>query len=400
MTLNIVAPKSQVADTVISDWEIWKLTPMGFSSDKAIAFLQDVSTRMMRSSACREHAELVALAFWLREANTRHILKAYNEGSYKALGTVVHFTPANVDTMFIYSWVCSLLTGNKNIVRVSSRSGAVQTLIVALLNEVFSLDEYRDIAQRNLFIQYQHDTQEGAEYTASLCIDADARILWGGDNSVNALRRFACKPRCRDISFADRYSACVIDAGTLVKEDIAKQAAATLLKDIAPYEQQACSSPRVLFWLGSRESLSQFFSQIETGVDKQADSAITTKNEQLITAQSVQLVTEVNQVIIGGAICVIECARFEEGLLDYHVGRQVLYCQCVDTLDEVAESISDRLQTLSYFGIAKQALVKFIGQPSITGIDRVVPLGRALEFAPQWDGYELISQLARRVVIE
>ena len=44
-------------------------------------------------------------------------------------------------------------------------------------------------------------------------------------------------------------------------------------------------------------------------------------------------------------------------------------------------------------------MVKFLAQPSITGIDRVVPVGEALQFSPDWDGYELLTQLARKVVV-
>lgn len=400
MTMNIVAPVAVCTDNALNEWALWQLSPMAFSSDCVIAFLQEMSTRIMRSHTCREHAELVALAFWLREASTRQMLDSYQNSNFKALGTVVHFTPANVDTMFIYSWVCSLLAGNKNVVRVSSRSGEVQAEILAVLNEVFAKPEYRDIAERNVFIQYQHDAMEGTDYTATLCQQADARILWGGDDSVNAIRQFPCKPRCRDISFADRYSVCLLDAHAVSQEDTAQQAMRLLLKDIAPYDQQACSSPRVLFWLGSAESLSQFLTVADTLESALPERLVTTKNEQLITAQSVQLTTNVNQVINAGPLCAIECETFNEGLLAYHVGRQVLLCQCVDSLDEIAGGMSARVQTLSYFGVPKEALVKFIRQPSITGIDRVVPLGRALDFAPQWDGYELISQLARRVVIE
>ncbi|WP_414830124.1 acyl-CoA reductase [Alteromonas sp. H39] len=400
MTLKIVAPSHAGTENTLNEWALWQLSPMAFACDGVIAFLQEMSTRIMRSHTCREHSELVALAFWLREASTRQMLGEYPANTFKALGTVVHFTPANVDTMFIYSWVCSLLAGNKNVVRVSSRSGDVQAEILAVLNEVFAKPDYRDIAGRNVFIQYQHDVTEGTDYTASLCQQADARILWGGDDSVNAIRQFPCKPRCRDISFADRYSASLIDAGAVSQEYTAQQAMRLLLKDIAPYEQQACSSPRVLFWLGSAESLSQFLTVARTLPLAQDDVSVTTKNEQLITVQSVQLTTNVNQVINAGPLCAIECEAFDESLLVYHVGRQVLLCQCVDSINKIADEMSARLQTLSYFGVPKEALVKFIGQPSITGIDRVVPLGRALEFAPQWDGYELISQLARRVVIE
>ena len=37
-------------------------------------------------------------------------------------GLVFHVPPANVDTIFVYSWALSALAGNSNVVRISSRS--------------------------------------------------------------------------------------------------------------------------------------------------------------------------------------------------------------------------------------------------------------------------------------
>jgi hypothetical protein len=45
-------------------------------------------------------------------------------------------------------------------------------------------------------------------------------------------------------------------------------------------------------------------------------------------------------------------------------------------------------------------LLKLIENPSIQGIDRVVPVGQALDFSPTWDGYDLLAQLSRSVIME
>jgi len=34
------------------------------------------------------------------------------------------------------------------------------------------------------------------------------------------------------------------------------------------------------------------------------------------------------------------------------------------------------------------------------GIDRIVPVGQALDFSPLWDGYVLFSELTRRVTVK
>src|SRR5229473_1854189 len=37
-------------------------------------------------------------------------------------GLVFHVPPANVDTIFVYSWALSALAGNRNVVRISPRA--------------------------------------------------------------------------------------------------------------------------------------------------------------------------------------------------------------------------------------------------------------------------------------
>ena len=45
-------------------------------------------------------------------------------------GNVFHLPPANVDTIFVYSWAISALAGNHNVVRISSRSAGAAEVIL------------------------------------------------------------------------------------------------------------------------------------------------------------------------------------------------------------------------------------------------------------------------------
>ena len=55
------------------------------------------------------------------------------------------------------------------------------------------------------------------------------------------------------------------------------------------------------------------------------------------------------------------------------------------------------MQTLSYFGISKNELIQFLQQYSLFGFDRVVPVGSTLEFSLNWDGFDLIKVLTRKI---
>ena len=46
--------------------------------------------------------------------------------------------------------------------------------------------------------------------SSELSKNVEARIIWGGDNTVNKFKSFKTKPRCIDLSFANRYSISVL----------------------------------------------------------------------------------------------------------------------------------------------------------------------------------------------
>ena len=99
-----------------------------------------LSERLMR---LREHPEAVALGFWMRPAALARMRTEFEASIPRhqlavPRGLAFHITPANVDTLFVYSWVLSLLVGNANIVRVSSRSTAVRTRILEAVAAVLA----------------------------------------------------------------------------------------------------------------------------------------------------------------------------------------------------------------------------------------------------------------------
>ena len=61
--------------------------------------------------------------------------------------------------------------------------------------------------------------------------------------------------------------------------------------------------------------------------------------------------------------------------------------------------ISEKLQTVTYYGTDFDKIKKFIIKNQIKGIDRIVPIGRAFDITPEWDGVDIISTLSRTIGI-
>ncbi|MDP5029284.1 acyl-CoA reductase, partial [Paraglaciecola sp.] len=342
-----------------------------------LAFIQVLSKLLLSDSRAKALPELVALGFWLRNSHIQQLKEtqqSQSSGITKALGLVLHFTPANVDTMFVYSWICSLLMGNNNIVRVASADSAAKNTLLQLLNQVLNQAEFADVAQSNLFVTYPKE----ATFSAELSLLADARVIWGGDDSVNAIRSLPIKPRCRDISFADRYSAALVNGNALVDKAQVSELAALLWRDTQPHAQQACSSPRVIFWLGNTSQQQALFSQINLLASGQAIE-INGLNNHLVVSQLIQSSGLADKPLVNRTICALPVECIKPEFLGWHLGSGLFLIKHLQCMLELPEHIDNKLQTLSYWQVEQKDLLKLVEQPSITGLDRIVPVGRALD---------------------
>jgi hypothetical protein len=335
---------------------------------------------------------LVALGFWLRPAHIQQLSSQPHSTWRKALGLVVHFTPANVDTMFIYSWVCALLMGNTNIVRLASAQSPVKEALMLCLHNTLLLPQFSEIAKRNVFVSYAKESQMSAQL--SLC--ADARVIWGGDASVLAIKALPSKPRCRDLSFADRYSAALINGDALQTDAQVHSLAELLWRDTQAHAQQACSSPRVIYWLGSVAAQQRVFQSLNRLANQTAERNQTLNH--VVVSQLTQSLGLAAKPLIQEAICVLPVESVLPDMLDWHLGHGMFYLVAITSLAALVPRLDEKCQTLSYWQVERDSLLKLVEQASITGLDRVVPLGRALEFSPVWDGIDMFSSLSRSLV--
>ena len=69
----------------------------------------------------------------------------------------------------------------------------------------------------------------------------------------------------------------------------------------------------------------------------------------------------------------------------------------IKKISDIKKLVSKKFQIVTYFGFKSVELEKIIFKNGITGIDRIVPIGRAHDIGPVWDGYDIIYTLARIV---
>jgi hypothetical protein len=70
-----------------------------------------------------------------------------------------------------------------------------------------------------------------------------------------------------------------------------------------------------------------------------------------------------------------------------------------DNLQQLGKFAGQQDQTITHFGFSRGELHDLARLVGAAGVDRLVPVGEALAFDTTWDGYDLIGDFLRRVVV-
>ena len=232
---------------------------------RVVSFLDIVSHELLSERDVKQYSDVVSWAFWVRKASILKEKTRYENKSKLGRGVALHIAPSNVPVNFAVSLTSSLLAGNISIVRVSSKDFEQVTLICNAINKVLLEDEYAFLKKYIVIVRYEHDLLVN-DYLSSIC---DLRIVWGGNRTVEELRKSSLPPRSIEMTFPDRYSLSIISSNEYLKQD-PKKVASLFYIDTYFTDQNACSSPRLIVWTGSKVKDAQdiFFKALKSLVDE------------------------------------------------------------------------------------------------------------------------------------
>ncbi|MCF2533494.1 acyl-CoA reductase [Yinghuangia soli] len=379
--------------------------PLAVGDPRMVDFLTAFGRTLLDPALIRRHPELAPLGFFLRRAELDAQLARLAEpgtGSTRVLrfprGLVFHIPPANVDTIFVYAWALAALTGNRNVVRISPRSGPAAELILERLATALQ-DAHPAVAATQRMITYDRDDR----ITEALSAACDLRVVWGGDHSVASVRRAPLGPAARDLTFPDRASFAVVGAdGWLAADPAARdQAVVGLYNDSYWFDQAACASPRALYWVGDPTTAAE----ARTDLFERLAALLAARGELPDPAMAVhKRVAAYGEAAAGRAAALGFAADEALAVLDLAdplaaprtwLGAGTFPTATVARLADLVPMLGRRDQTLSHFGIPEDELADFAAALAGRGIDRIVPFGAALSFAPLWDGYDLPREFTR-----
>jgi hypothetical protein len=373
-----------------------------------VDFCAALSQALLADAQARHYPELQALGFWLRKSQILQLKAEFEKLKTKGAelvprGLVFHIPPANVDTMFIYSWLFSHLAGNASLIRLSSRQSPLADILCRVLNTTLREKRFRSIRPTLTIVSYGHEEEPTAAFS-KLC---DLRVIWGGDETVERIRAFPLKPRARDLTFPDRYSFCVMDARRFLKlsEPAAKKAILSFYNDAYWYDQRACSSPRLVVWRGSRSLAAKAGERLFSGLD----ALLRQRGPRFETGAVLKKLAFAHEAVLDAPVSGYRAFSNELSVLPLsnlkklgreHCGAGLFFSACVSDLKELIPFVRDQDQTMTHFGFTPKELHSLVCELNGQGLSRVVPLGQALAFNRFWDGYDLLREMTQQVFIQ
>jgi hypothetical protein len=219
----------------------------------------------------------------------------------------------------------------------------------------------------------------------------DIRIIWGGDVTINEIRKAPVKPWARELTFHDRRSIAVLDTKTVTQDSISR-----VLKDIIWMQQASCTSVRGIVWCGTDPHPSSHIQQLVVPVQFAAIDRLTYLQSELISHKH-QVMGNYDTLV--HVMCDIK--EFENMVCSCTIPG-IVYHTNVLTVDEIPVFANRALQTIvvnsAVDGNLQYAL--FNRAYNERFCDRIISLGKSMSFSWTWDGYDLISSLTHRVSFE
>ncbi|MCU7834956.1 MAG: hypothetical protein KZQ83_06830 [gamma proteobacterium symbiont of Taylorina sp.] len=365
-------------------------------SAKSIQFCQDLSKILTTDTKLRPYQDLVALGYWLRPSHLKQLQSDFEnkEAIHQPRGLAFHITPGNVDTMFAYSWLISLLAGNKNIVRLSSKGGEAQQVLLSTIEKLLNSADFVNIRQNNLLIMYEHN-DEISGYLSSIC---DTRVIWGGDDTIKKIRQFPILATSKDIVFADRFSFALFNSENIINSAELPKLCQLFYRDIYTFGQQACSSPRLLVWYGSNDSNRQakilFWMEFKKLLGQSSKPLAAAAVNKLVHSQLMAMMGNKLNMKLFPDLYRININEVSSDLWKQHCGEGLLYEAEINHFSELNKFTNTSFQTCTYTGFSREQLKQEVQNGELQHILRFVPVGHALNFESVWDGMDLFSEFS------
>lgn len=368
---------------------------------EVLEWLSYISKLLLKHPKIKYFPDVASFAFFCRRANLARLKKEAIFHTYrKGKGLALHISPGNVPVNFAFSLVSGLLSGNNNIVKLPTKDFEQIKMIAAAFNDSCAIFP----KMRNRYLLARFD--KSGDLTKEISLKADIRVIWGGDHTVSQIKNYPTKPNCIDIAFPDRYSFSVINIEFLKGNPVTEDFYEKFFNDSLLFDQNACTAPQSIFWVGKVNK--NELNEIKRTFWKGFEDYILRKGytypeiavmDKLNTYQGQVFMTKDTNITRGNLVWRVT-SEFNQLSLNEAKSSCGYFNELeIEELKSLEVYVKKNFQTMSYFGFEKATLQEFIKSSNLKGIDRVVPIGRTLDFSFFWDGYDLISIMSRVITV-
>jgi len=356
---------------------------------------------------------ILYLATWLRESNLQKYL-ALNLNNKLVLdtfirieeglalraqprGVVCHWIAGNIPTLAIFSLVQSILCKNVNVLRVPKESVRDVLDILKIFNDISvthdgSTMTGKEILQATSVIYFP---SSAVDLNKKLSCAADCKVIWGGKEAVQSIVPLPQKEHCETIVFGPKYSFAVVDA-----ESIDESLCHNLAMDIITFDQNACSSPHVIFCESSSRRNGEGGKKLASYL---ADSfrELTKKYQKvegnftnILNARGIYWLDPSKDILCSNSLDWTILINTDV-TLEEPIGFRTIFIKEVKDLLETTGLITNKIQTVGVAIKNAEKKMEFCEQATFKGVSRCVDIGWMNNYATPWDGIFFIHRLVR-----
>lgn len=368
--------------------------------DEAVSFLSDLSKEILKEKDLGL-PDIITFAFFCRRANLENLKKEYSNTNRLGMGVSLHFAASNMPLMFAYTFLSGILSGNCVILRLSTRESEEEKIIIKKIIDLLNL-RHKSFKNRIVFVRYEHD-EDINDMLSKMC---DVRVIWGTDSSVEEIRKSKLPPKSIDIPFPSRSSIVILNSKEILIEKDIDLLIKNFYNDTFLYDQNACSSPRVVYWYGNKKDTKNarelFWNKLNEMLDKNKYNVQEVISVGKLSAAFI-IAGKYDDVKIehfDNKIVIVKVKKLKPDMWENSIAGGFFIEAEGENIDDILPMCTKYAQTLSSFGFDNEKIVQFLIENKVFGIDRVVNVGNALDFSLMWDGFNLIDMMSRGISLK
>ena len=394
-----------------NNWNLLKSMPV----EVVINILDEFRKKLHLNKELLKVEGIPFLLFYLKRNNIESLIShsigdknSLNEFIHKGNGKYIkaqgrgiacHWIAGNVPTLAFYSIFQALIAKNSNIVRVPKQSIALILELLKLMDNIrvnYKSETYysKDILKNISLIHFDSDNRLINE---QMSVIADARILWGGEAAVKSINSLPKKTTCKDLIFGPKYSFAIFDKSAIESLECEKFMDKFVM-DVGVFNQKACSSPQVLFIEKSKISLNEIVEKLSKAFER-----LDKRYPNILDESTAGEIINMRGLYGLSLDRDLRCSKGlnytilvnNETTLEEPVGGRCLFVKEIDSVFDIRDLITRRIQTIGIACIDKNKILELADIVTSKGVDRIVNVGLMNIYDHPWDGCFMINELVR-----